>query len=45
MFHDLDLIGIDFHLERFGLDLCGRGDLSVVGHGGYLGSDVLVGSV
>lgn len=32
MFHNLNLIGIDFHLERLWLDLCGRRDLSVVGH-------------
>lgn len=44
MFHDLDLIGIDFHLERLGLGLCGRWDLSIVGHGGCLESDVLPGS-
>jgi len=45
MFHDLDLIGIDFHLEGLRLDLCGGRNLSVVCHDGCLNSDTLLGYV
>jgi len=45
MFHNLNLIGIDFHLEGLGLDLCGGRNLSVVCHDGCLNSDTSLGCV
>lgn len=32
MFHGLNVVGIDLHLERFRLNLCSRGNLSIAGH-------------